>query len=183
MLVMFWLGIAVCLVLIAVALWSLRWPQYGIWPPRKRSPLIEIGIWPVTATLFWSAVYLGSADWNGLGWPAWLRWGAGLPLLVVGNGIVSIAMAQIGLRATSGIPTGLRTHGLYRHSRHPQYLGQIACLAGWFVLSASLWALPVTLLGSAMFAIATWTEDRWMSDKYGDAFRDYAATTPRFVGI
>ncbi len=177
----FIIGITCAVFLILVAIWSICFPQRSLWPPARRSLIIEIGIWPATAAVFWGAASVGLADWNGLDWPVWLRWGIGLPILLAANVVVSTGMWQLGLGNTSGIPEGLVTTGLYRHSRNPQYLANSAALIGWFILSASVWTLPIILPGIAMFLIATEAEDRWMAIKYGQAFEDWKAKTPRLL--
>ncbi|MGI9400496.1 MAG: methyltransferase family protein [Rhizobiaceae bacterium] len=174
-------GIAFAILLILVALWSIIFPQRSIWPPARRSLLIEIGIWPATVMIFWSAASVGLADWNSLEWSTSFRWGIGLPMMLVANLLVSVGMWQLGLANTSGIPVGLVTTGLYRLSRNPQYLGNSIALAGWFILSASVLTLPAVLLGVVMFMLATEAEDRWMAIKFGGDFYRWKDVTPRLL--
>lgn len=70
------------------------------------------------------------------------------------------------------------TPGLYRHIRHPIYLG-------WFVI---FWATPFMSLGHLLFAVgatgyilvAVRIEERDLLVYFGDDYRRYAASTPRY---
>lgn len=85
------------------------------------------------------------------------------------------------LRTTSGAKGELVTDGLYRYTRNPQYLGDIAILIGWIVLCASIWAIPPTLGGVVAFALTPFAEERWLEDLHGEAFRSYRERAPRFL--
>ena len=85
------------------------------------------------------------------------------------------------MAATSGDATGLVTNGLYRWSRNPQYVADMAILIGWAILSASLWALPVLAIGIAVLAIAPLAEEPWLEEVYGEQYRIYKQTVRRFI--
>jgi protein-S-isoprenylcysteine O-methyltransferase Ste14 len=81
----------------------------------------------------------------------------------------------------------LVSHGVYRWIRHPMYasiwlwgLAQGMVLANWF---AGWSVIPVF---AAMYFIRMPREERLMSEKFGDAYRDYARRTgrifPRLLG-
>ena len=73
------------------------------------------------------------------------------------------------------------TEGLYRHTRNPQYLGDIAILLGWIVLSASVWAIPETIGGIIAFILTPFAEESWLEDVYGANYRAYRDTVLRFL--
>jgi len=99
---------------------------------------------------------------------------------VLGHVVVWRGVAEIGFEATSGDATGLETSGLYEYSRNPQYVADIAILAGWFVLSASLWVLPVVLAGIALLLLAPFAEEVWLEDRYGEDYRAYREKVRRY---
>lgn len=76
----------------------------------------------------------------------------------------------------------LYTGGLFRYSRHINYFGDEVLFIGYALVTGSLWALVVPgfmLVGFTFSNIPAL--DRYLSNKYGDAFHTYAAHTKRFV--
>ncbi|MGB6606137.1 MAG: methanethiol S-methyltransferase [Steroidobacteraceae bacterium] len=90
-------------------------------------------------------------------------------------------LRQVGLHALRRpyAPLGLETGSLYRHVRHPIYLG--------FLLA--FWATPRMTLGHLLFAVATTgymllaipLEERDLVGFFGDAYRAYRARTPMLL--
>jgi protein-S-isoprenylcysteine O-methyltransferase Ste14 len=173
-------GIGADVALICALLWSIAKPQARLWPPRRHPALAAAIVWLLTIVAFASALWLGVVDWNGLGWPAWLRWGIGMPLILAGNAVVWTGVAQLGMAATAGARDDLTTEGLYRFSRNPQYVADMALLLGWIVLSASLWVIPVALGGVLALALAPFAEEPWLAQTYGAKFSTYRARVRRF---
>ncbi len=167
--------------LMAAVVWSIVCPSRRIWPPRRASTKIQIAAWLLTLGIFGSALIAGVVDWNSLQIPSVVRWGLGAPLIILGNVVVWLGVANLGMRATSGGTNTLITTGLYRHSRNPQYLADIGILAGWAALSASLAALPIVAGGILILLLVPFAEEPWLEDVYGDAYRSYRETTPRFI--
>ncbi len=177
----FWIGVTAAVLMLAVLGWSIAFPARRIWPPEQSSRAQKVAVWLHAMLIFGCALILGLADWNNLGLPSWLRWCVGLPLIIAGNVVVWLGVTQIGMAATSGEATGLRTGGLYRYSRNPQYMADMVILIGWAVLSASSWTLPVVLLGMAALALAPFAEERWLADRYGEEYADYRSKVRRYI--
>ncbi|MCZ6765228.1 MAG: isoprenylcysteine carboxylmethyltransferase family protein [Alphaproteobacteria bacterium] len=175
------IGLAASLVLLAAIIWSIALPDRRLWPPKTSSLWSKLIVWALTLVIFGSAITLGLADWNGLQWPWFIRWGVGLLLIISGNFVVWWGVAQIGMRATSGDATGLRTDGLYRYSRNPQYVADMAILIGWIILSASVWVLPVAAIGVLLLAIVPLAEEKWLEEMYGENYRVYRSKTRRYL--
>lgn len=106
----------------------------------------------------------------------WKLVGAGLVIL----GTLLIAWGWSTLYRTD---EELVTSGIYAYSRHPQYLGFLLFLLGWFIH----WP---TLLTLAMFPVLAYfyyrlsiVEEREVMDSIGDpeAYREYIEETPRFI--
>ncbi len=174
-------SLAAALILLASLIWSIAWPEKRLWPPRRPGLGIKIFVWLLTLTFFAGAIYLGLGDWNSLGWPASMRWGLGLPLIVLGNLIVWYAVAGIGIKATSGDVAELKTDGLYRWSRNPQYVADMGIFIGWAVLSASPWVLALTLVVLILAATAPFAEEPWLSDTYGEEYNLYKQKVRRYL--
>ena len=75
----------------------------------------------------------------------------------------------------------LAVAGPYRYVRHPQYIGFVAIMFGFLLQWPTLLTLvmfPVLVLMYVRLAIA---EERDSQEAFGDAWRDYASVTPRFI--
>ena len=172
-------GFAGIYLLIAFA-WSIAFPDRRIWPPKNATAGIKFRVWLATIAIFGSTFVLGILNWNSLGWPTTLRWGVGFPLILAGNVIVWMGVRKIGFGATSGEVAELKTDGLYRYSRNPQYVADMAILLGWAMLSASGWAVCVAALGLVVLAAAPFAEEPWLEERYGTSYRDYKSEVRRY---
>lgn len=75
----------------------------------------------------------------------------------------------------------LVTEGIYRHVRHPQYLGLLLIIVGLLIQ----WP---TIISLVMAPILLWSyvrlarrEEREMEARFGQAYRDYTARVPAFI--
>ncbi len=97
-------------------------------------------------------------------------------LIALGVSFVAIGWATV-YRGRGQLVTG----GIYRHLRHPQYLGLILVVLGfniqWPTLPTLLMA-PVLLI---MYVRLARREDEELATFFGEAFLDYAARTPGFI--
>ena len=75
------------------------------------------------------------------------------------------------------------TQGPYRILRHPIYFGGFMTLLGMGIASASWVILLCALLWIAFFCIVVPTEEHFLLEKYGKAYREYMNRTPRWIGI
>lgn len=170
----FWLAVS----LSASGLWGAilmcSRPGRGPWPPRQGNWPTAIWAWGLTVAIYVGLVRAGSADWNALNWPAWLRWGiGGVALSVAATWVQGRAIFDLGLKGTSGWDTGLVSDGAYAHRRHPQYLAQIVSLAGLAILLASPDAMIAALAGTSALLYASVIEDRDLAGKHPEAFARY----------
>lgn len=169
------------LYLIGTLAWSIAYPEHRIWPPKKATKSIKIRVWAATIAIFLATFVLGISEWNSMGWPAAIRWGVGISLIVAGNLIVWAGVMKIGFAATSGEVAELKTDGLYRYSRNPQYMADMAILIGWAVLSASGWAAFIAAFGVLALAMAPFAEEPWLEENYGQQFRHYKNRVRRYI--
>ncbi|MEL6202285.1 MAG: methyltransferase [Pseudomonadota bacterium] len=167
--------------MLGMLLWSIFQPKRRIWPPDNATTAIKFRVWFMTILIFMAAFFLGVLDWNYLEWPASVRWGIGLPLIIIGNIVVWRGVSKIGMAATSGEATGLKTDGLYKWSRNPQYVADVIIVLGWGILAASLWAMPVLVLGLVVLLVAPFAEEPWLEEIYGQAYRAYKSRVRRYL--
>lgn len=167
--------------MLGILLWSIVRPERRIWPPDNATTAIKVRVWVMTVLIFVAAFLLGVLDWGRFQWPAFVRFGMGLPLIILGNFLVWRGVHKIGMAATSGEATGLITNGIYNYSRNPQYVADMTILVGWGVLSASLWTLPILAVGLMVLIIAPFAEEPWLEEVYGRTYRDYKSRVRRYL--
>jgi protein-S-isoprenylcysteine O-methyltransferase Ste14 len=103
----------------------------------------------------------------------------GLALCVLGTVTWITAIVNI-----AGIPLGEPWNkGLYRHSRHPMYLGLFLTLIGAGIASASWIFLLFSIVFIILSVILVSAEERFCLDKFGTPYREYMNRTPRWIGI
>ena len=174
------LGVISSFYLLIAIVWSIFFPDKRVWPPNEATTGLKVRVWLATVTIFASAFILGVMDWNALEWRPEIRWGLGLPLIILGNLIVWRGVQEIGMDATSGDVDQLKTNGLYSWSRNPQYVADMLILIGWGVLSASSWANPILLLGVLVLLLAPFAEEPWLENTYGNEYANYKEAVRRY---
>lgn len=110
----------------------------------------------------------------------------GIILFVGGLLIAAAAIVNLGRSISVGIPrikTELKTHGLYRFTRNPIYVGVFLMCAG-----SCLFAIhPVNIL---LFAITVGIhhlivkkEEQFLERRFGKQWLEYKVRVPRYLGI
>lgn len=174
------LGLSAGGALLAPLAWSIARPDRRLWPPPRYATAMALVVWALTLAVFGSAFWLGVSGWGTLGIASAWRWGVGLPLVLIGNLAVWYEVARFGFTTTSGGKDRLYTDGLYRVSRHPQYVADMLILIGWALFSASAAVMPVTVIGLLALVMAPFAEEPWLEAQYGDAYRRYRQRVRRF---
>jgi protein-S-isoprenylcysteine O-methyltransferase Ste14 len=105
------------------------------------------------------------------------------PWAIVGLWLV---LFGVGLRVwaagTLHKATTLTTTGPYSLVRHPLYVGSYLMMLGFCALLAD-WVTLLAVLGplSIIYMLRLRREERTLSQRFGEAWRRYAQTTPRFL--
>ena len=132
------------------------------------------------------------AGWDG--WPSVVNL-MGIPLLGAGVGMILWSAAS---HATAWrerdwrvlqfdpdhllTPDYLVTDGPYRYTRNPLYVGDILMWAGWAIVLGSVSvALGLAFLTLGL-QVGVRLEERGLARRFGDQWKAYASTAPRFVG-
>jgi len=111
---------------------------------------------------------------------------AGAALIAVGvafaaSAIVTMRRAHTSLNPT--VPTrAIATGGPYRFSRNPMYLSMTLVYVGVAIWTQAVWAfayLPLVLFGVRRLVIDR--EERYLTEKFGDAYRDYCRQVRRWI--
>lgn len=133
---------------------SLLMPTYG-W--REGSP----GVWN-----WLGLIPIGAAT-------IWLIW------------IMPLHFSHIPERVEMGMtPFNLISQGPYRFTRNPMYVAELALWLGWTILFGSVAVLIALALWWAVFQfINIPREERALEAKFGEAYRQYMAAVPRWLGM
>ncbi len=158
---------------------------------RQASPLSIVGTVAVYILLFWvmlpaflltlgmridelAPVPISAPSYRLVGW-VWLFLG---PVLVLG-GMTQLWVRGRGLPISHLPPIRFVSKGLYRHIRHPIYVGYTAIFAGLGFLWGSFWTLafstPLLVLGWVSYAL--FYEEPVLSARFGQEYRDYKKRT------
>ena len=76
---------------------------------------------------------------------------------------------------------GLATSGPYARLRHPQYAGFVLIMFGFLLHWPTLVTLAIFPVLVMMYVLLARREERDAEAEFGEAWRSYAARTPRFV--
>ncbi len=118
-----------------------------------------------------------------LSWPARLAIGVLLFAACAAFGFPALfAFRAAGTHVEPWKPaTALVTTGIFRRLRNPMYVGIVLFLLGLAILLASDGILAMTLLLMPVlhFGVVR-REERYLEAKFGDAYRRYKETVPRY---
>jgi len=97
-------------------------------------------------------------------------------LVALGLGLVAVGWAQV-----FGARYELRTSGIYRFVRHPQYLGLILVIIALNIQWPTILTLAMAPVLIVMYVRQARREDRDLEARFGPAFAAYAARVPAFI--
>jgi protein-S-isoprenylcysteine O-methyltransferase Ste14 len=83
---------------------------------------------------------------------------------------------------------GLVTTGIHRYSRNPGYVGWTFVIFGMSLIgwSSSIWSILFLIYFILTIPYFHWTvllEEQFLVDKYGETYREYLDSTPRYFGV
>ena len=112
---------------------------------------------------------------------------AGLVPLVLGVILNLVADADLKRSGTTVKPfedsSSLVTTGAYRICRNPMYLGFALILVGLALLTGSATPFVIVPVFIALVEVTfIRVEERMLEERFGDAWRSYAARVPRWIG-
>ncbi len=99
----------------------------------------------------------------------------GLGLMLIGTGLIIIGWRSLYRQARK---PGFAQNGVYRISRHPQYVGFILLVTGWFFG----WPTILTIIFAPFlvyrYVSAARAEENDMLETYGERYHKYLRSTP-----
>lgn len=109
----------------------------------------------------------------------------GLFLLAVSFIWTLLAQAQMGDSWRIGIDantkTALVTHGVFRRSRNPIFLGMRVTLLGFFLILPNAMTFATLLLGEALMQIQVRLEEEYLRQTHGEKYQKYCQQTRRWL--
>jgi protein-S-isoprenylcysteine O-methyltransferase Ste14 len=145
-------------------------------PPLLAAAVIVLGLmldWLLPAYVLTVALSLGSRIVIGIALMA-----AGFALIIPAN----LAFRSAGTNVEPWKPSvALVSDGVFGWLRNPMYAGGTLFLAGLAILLASDWMLVMTIAFVVVihFGVVK-REERYLEAKFGDAYRRYMNTVPRY---
>jgi protein-S-isoprenylcysteine O-methyltransferase Ste14 len=168
------------LVYILLFLLTIRRPGFRFWPPPSAHSWQFFAAWILASLVSVGFFFTGLLDFNSGPLAVWRSAWAGLAVHIIGGMLGSWAFGAFGLRAVIGLGDELVTGGPYRFSRNPQYIADSLHILGFVLITNSWMAALIGLLGIVLNLLAPFTEEPWLEEKFGVAYRDYQARVPRF---
>ncbi len=158
-------------------------PRIRIWPPPKKNSWQYVYTWGLTLISLAGILIVGILDWNSFVLGHWLRFPIGIAMIASSIGLAVWGVRTLGVEASEGVGGSLVERGPYRFTRNPQYVADIALLAGFAILSNSLLAWPTGLLAMLWFVLAPFTEEPWLRERFGSDYDVYMRKVPRFLSL
>ncbi|WP_392542277.1 methyltransferase family protein [Oryzobacter telluris] len=149
-------------------------PSFRIWPPVALGVPLTVGL--VLSASLGDPVAVGGAVTSRFGW-------ALAAAFVLWNGWTLAVMARNRTAILPGEATALVLQaGPFRLSRNPLYLGLVALDVAIALLAHSFWALLLVPVGvAALLWGAILPEERYLTEKFGAEYTDYAARVRRWL--
>jgi protein-S-isoprenylcysteine O-methyltransferase Ste14 len=156
---------------------------------RRNAIREDVLFFALPATFVYTAgVMLSARDLvrrQGSLWTLSLQSCAGLMLIVVGFTVLFVATGTLWRSYSSTLVIRedhqLITHGIYRFTRHPIYLGAIMVCVGMPVYASSLGGLLTMAALIPLFLNRIKIEERMLIDEFGLAYRTYQKATSKLI--
>lgn len=152
-------------------------------------PSLELKIPPLLLTAIAMALSVAAGAWlPAFNWPFAGHKALAVVLFVAGLCVMLWAALQFRLQHTTLDPrypaksTSVVTHGVYRFTRNPMYLGMALMLAGVAAWAASLLGALITI-GFCVYLteLQIKPEERFLLQQFGEEFSHYKARVRRWL--
>lgn len=171
-------GIAVALLVLLIL--TLVLPSLRLWPTPGAGSWQSYVFWPLFRSLNVLCFALALTDrtpWLGL--PLWLR-GAALVLLAASLALFFYSFWVLGRDNSYGAREGLVTEGIYQWTRNPQNAMLIVVYGSLALATDSASTILACAAMMAVYHLMVLAEEPWLEAVYGEPYRSYCASVPRF---
>lgn len=123
-------------------------------------------------------------NWSAMGVPDWLRW-AGAGLVIIAIPLIHWMFSSLGNNATDTVAIReeheLVTTGPYKYIRHPMYSFSVLSFMGYSLLTGNWFIGATGLIALIFLGIRMPVEENKLEETFGEAYREYAKKTARFI--
>jgi protein-S-isoprenylcysteine O-methyltransferase Ste14 len=179
-------SISLVLELFYLLMFSLTLRQHGFrfWPPPSHRSWQFFVAWLAALLVGVNFLFLGLLDFDSFVLPDLrLRLPLALACFLLATLLGLWVYSVFPLRATLGLEVKLVTKGPYQFSRNPQYLCDSLSILGYMILTNSWMVWVLGILGLVLNGLAPFTEEPWLEERFGEAYREYKRKVPRFIRL
>jgi protein-S-isoprenylcysteine O-methyltransferase Ste14 len=98
--------------------------------------------------------------------------------------LVIISVFNLGNSTSLGLPTEktlLKTHGLYRFSRNPMYVGFDLLTLSSILFIQNVWILSIGLYSIFVYHFIILGEEKFLIDRFGHSYSEYCKKVRRYI--
>jgi len=152
------------------------------WPPGERTPAYYCH-WTLVAVFNVSLVATAVLDWRVWGLASSVSLASGVTLAVLGTVVFVWGGRTMRSAETMDVTGALYTDGPYAYTRNPQYLGMSVGITGFALVADSLFVAILAAVHIGWVLLLPRAEEPHLREGFSDAYEQYAAQVPRFVGL
>lgn len=162
---------------------GIRTSQLGRGHKKKDLRVTEIFLSIATILIVPAELVSILTDWSGMS--AWIRI-IGVMLGFAGDLVFMTAVLTMKNSWRAGIPDADRTefvsHGIYRYSRNPAFLGFDLMYVGILLLYFNWMLMIFTVWAAVMLHLQILQEEKYLAETFGEDYLEYKKCTRRYLG-
>lgn len=177
----FWVSLVSASLILVLSSASAAISRFQFWPPPGKDAWQHKTFMILFRGYLYPLIALTALRFDLLEGPqAVAQYSVGITLFVIGFGLAFRITFGMGWRNAFGEKRGLRTTGLFARSRNPIYVVTWIGLIGWGLVASSLQVTILLAVWALLYLLAPFLEEPWLEEQYGEDYRRYKETTPRF---
>ena len=175
-------GILSGVALLTLSLAGLLISGFRFWPPPDRGSWQYKTFWTLFRFFIVGLIILCVAEFHRNGSPSLAMSVTGWALFALGFGLATLISGRLGWGNAHGEAVDLKTEGWFGVSRNPIYVASVLGMVGLAIAINSTLVSVLLFLWALMYVLAPFTEEPWLLQQYGSAYKEYCKRVPRFIG-